>query len=436
VTEPGVERMAGDPGAEAERPVERPVEAAAPAGGGKDEGVGPDARVGPGAWWRRAGRRGHSAAAAPAVVTGVARVDTRTKRLVTRLAAGDIAVIDHADLDRVAAETLVDARPAAIINVATSITGRYPNLGPLLICQSGIPLVDGVGAGVLDLVHDGDPVAVEGDSIVAGGAVVATGTVQSVESLGLAIDEARKNMGAELERFASNTVEYVRDEISLLTGELAIPHVDVDFAGRQALIVVRGIDYKEDLSLLRRSGYLRDLRPVLIGVDGGADALLEIGAVPDMIIGDFDSVSEQTLRCGAQLIVHGYVDGRAPGAERLDRLGLSYTVFSAPGTSEDVAMLLAYEKGAELLVAVGTHSSMVEFLDKGRKGMASTFLVRMKVGSVLVDAKGVSRLYRQSVRTGDLLALILAAVFTLAVTFALSEPMRLLVRAFWLTLTG
>lgn len=430
MSEPGVERAAGEPEAE------RPPEVAAPTGGGKDEGARPDARAGAGAWWRRAGRRGRSADATPVVVTGVARVDTRTKRLVTRLTAGDIAVIDHADLDRVAAETLVDARPAAIVNVATSITGRYPNLGPLLICQSGIPLVDGVGAGVLDLVHDGDPVAVEGDALIAGGVVVATGTVQSVESLGAAIDEARKNMGAELERFASNTVEYVRDEISLLTGELALPPVDVDFAGRQALIVVRGIDYKEDLSLLRRSGYLRDLRPVLIGVDGGADALLEIGAVPDMIIGDFDSVSEETLRCGAQLIVHGYVDGRAPGAERLDRLGLSYTVFSAPGTSEDVAMLLAYEKGAELLVAVGTHSSMVEFLDKGRKGMASTFLVRMKVGSALVDAKGVSRLYRQSVRTGDLLALILAAVFTLAVTFALSEPMRLLVRAFWLTLTG
>ena len=208
--------------------------------------------------------------------SGVIRIDRRTSALVRRLKPGDIAVIDHADLDRVAAETLVDARPAAIVNVATSITGRYPNLGPLLICQSGIPLVDGVGAGVLDLVHDGDPVAVEGDALIAGGVVVATGTVQSVESLGAAIDEARKNMGAELERFASNTVEYVRDEISLLTGELALPPVDVDFAGRQALIVVRGIDYKEDLSLLRRSGYLRDLRPVLIGVDGGADALLEI----------------------------------------------------------------------------------------------------------------------------------------------------------------
>ncbi len=342
----------------------------------------------------------------PETLTGVARVDRRTKRLVTRLEPGEVAVIDHADLDRVAAETLVDREPVAIVNVAPSITGRYPNLGPLLICQAGIPLIDDVGEGVLEAVRDGDPVAVDGTDVIVGGAVVASGTRQSVETLGAAIDEARKHMGPELERFAANTVEYVHQEIAILTDDLVLPDIDVDFRGRQALIVVRGIDYKEDLSLLRRSGYLRDLRPVLVGVDGGADALREIGVVPDVIIGDFDSVSEETLRCGAQLIVHGYLDGRAPGSERLDRLGLPYTVFSAPGTSEDVAMLLAYQGGAELLVAVGTHSSMIEFLDKGRKGMASTFLVRMKVGSVLVDAKGVSRLYRQSVRTGDLLGLL------------------------------
>jgi uncharacterized membrane-anchored protein len=198
--------------------------------------------------------------------------------------------------------------------------------------------------------------------------------------------------------------------------------------------VVRGIDYKDDLSLLSGSGYLRGERPVLIGVDGGADALLERGAVPDLIIGDFDSVSEDALRCGAQLVVHGYTDGRAPGAERLDALGLDYSVFSAPGTSEDAAMLLAYDQGAELMVAVGTHNSMVEFLDKGRAGMASTFLVRMKVGDALVDAKGVSRLYRSSVRTTDLLWMILAAVFTLAVALSLSEPVRLVIRAFWRSL--
>jgi uncharacterized membrane-anchored protein len=380
------------------------------------------------AWRRRA------TLAVNGPVTGVARVDRRTKRLVKRLRPGDVAVINHEDLDRVAAETLVDAAPVAVVNAAASISGRYPNLGPLLLCQAGIPLVDDVGPDVMDAVHEGAAITVDGDRVLVGGDVVATGTRQTTATVDAAIDDARANMGPELERFVENTVEYVRQEIELLTGSIELPDTQVDMSGRHVLIVVRGIDYREDLSLLQQSGYLRGEQPVLIGVDGGADALLEVGVVPDLIIGDFDSVSERALRCGAQLIVHGYVDGRAPGAKRLDDMGLPYTVFSAAGTSEDIAMLLAYEQEAELMVAVGTHNSMVEFLDKGRAGMASTFLVRMKVGDRLVDAKGVSRLYQQSVRTRDLLWMILAAVFTLAVALMLSEPVRLVLRAFWRSL--
>jgi uncharacterized membrane-anchored protein len=383
---------------------------------------------------RRTERRRREAANGSRAVSGVARVDRHTKRLVKRLRPGDVAVIDHPDLDRVAAETLVDAAPAAVVNASASITGRYPNVGPLLLCQAGIPLVDGAGGEVMDAVVEGAPVTVEGDRVLVGGTEVARGTRQSPETLDAAIDDARDNLGPELERFAVNTADYVRQEIELLTGKLDVPDLDFPIAGRHVLIVVRGIDYKEDLRLLQRSGYLRELRPVLIGVDGGADALLEIGAVPDLIIGDFDSVSEQALHCGAQLIVHGYTDGRAPGAKRLDDLDLPYSVFSAPGTSEDVAMLLAYQEGAELMVAVGAHSNMLEFLDKGRAGMASTFLVRMKVGSALVDAKGVSRLYRHSVRTSDLVWMIAAAIFTLAVALMLSEPVRLMLRAFWRSL--
>jgi uncharacterized membrane-anchored protein len=399
---------------------------APPTSGGQTGGV--DRRNG-----RRMGRpRRRNLADGP--ITGIARIDRRTKRLVKRLQPGDVAVINHEDLDRVAAETLVDAGPVAVVNAAASISGRYPNLGPLLLCQAGIPLVDDVGPEVMESIHEGAPITIDGGRVLVGSDVVATGVRQTTATVDAAIDVARANMGPELERFAENTLEYVREEIDLLTGTLELPAVRSDIEGRHVLIVVRGIDYKEDLSLLQQSGYLRGERPVVIGVDGGADAVLEIGAVPDVIIGDFDSVSERALRCGAQLIVHGYTDGRAPGAKRLDDLGLPYTVFSAPGTSEDIAMLLAYEKGAELMVAVGTHNSMVEFLDKGRAGMASTFLVRMKVGDALVDAKGVSRLYRSSVRTMDLVWMILAAVFTLAVALMLSEPVRLVLRAFWRSL--
>jgi uncharacterized membrane-anchored protein len=370
------------------------------------------------------------------VVTGLARVDDRTKRLVKRVQPGEVMVIDHADLDRVAAETIVEAQAGAVINVADSITGRYPNLGPLLVCAAGIPLIDGVGRAVLDAVAEGDVVTVAGDQVIVGGSVVATGTRQSMQLLEDRIERARQSMGEELERFAENTLTYLTKERHLLLDEPDIPDIALDMKGRHVLIVVRGAEYKEDLDTLRRSGYLGEMKPLLVGVDGGADALLEIGQTPDLIIGDMDSVSERALRCGATLVVHGYQDGRAPGAARLTELGLDHEIYAAAGTSEDIAMLLAYEKGAELIVAVGTHSSMVEFFDKGRAGMASTFLVRMKVGPILVDAKGVSRLYQHRIRKGDLAMLVLSAVFTLVVITMISEPVRLVLRGYWLTLTS
>ena len=369
------------------------------------------------------------------LVTGTARVDRRTKQLVKRLQPGDVAVIDHEDLDRLAAESLIERGAAAVVNASDSITGRYPNLGPLLIAAAGIPLLDGVGPDVMVAVAEGRIVTVDGDHVVVDGEKVASGARQTIATLEAKVADARQRMGDELERFAQNTLEYLRKEGRLLTDVPEVPDVGLDIKGRHALIVVRGVDYREDLALLRRTGYLRELRPVLIGVDGGADALLDIGAVPDVIIGDFDSVSERALRCGARLVVHAYPGGVAPGAARLERLGLDYIRFESPGTSEDIAMLLAFERSAELIVAVGTHSSMVEFLDKGRAGMASTFLVRLKVGPILVDAKGVSRLYRPSVRRSDLLLMVAAAIAALAVVIVVSEPIRLLIRALWVSLT-
>jgi uncharacterized membrane-anchored protein len=368
------------------------------------------------------------------LVAGVARVDRRTKRLVGRLQPGEVAVIDHEDLDRVAAESLIQVGAGAVVNARASISGRYPNVGPLLLAAAGIPLLDGVGSDVLDEV-DGKVVTIDGDHLLVAGRKVADGTRQSMETLEAAYEAARTNIGIELERFAENTLEWLRKESHLLTDSIAVPDVGVDFKGRHVLIVVRGLDHRQDLQLLRQTGYLQEMKPVLIGVDGGADALVEVGYTPDVIIGDFDSVSERALRSGAQLIVHAYAGGSAPGADRLERLGLEYQRMESPGTSEDIAMLLAYERGCDLIVAVGTHNSMVEFLDKGRGGMASTFLVRMRVGSILVDAKGVSRLYRNRVRRTDLVALVLAAVFALVVVIIVTEPIRLVVKSIWELLT-
>jgi uncharacterized membrane-anchored protein len=363
------------------------------------------------------------------VTAGCARVDPRTKNLIKRLQPGDIAVIDHEDLDRVAAEGLIEARVGAIVNAAKSMSGRYPNVGPLLVAAAGIPLVDDVGSQVMDVVAEGQNVRIDGGDVVVGGAVVGKGVRHDLATLEEAYDKAKREMGEELEAFAANTLEYLRRERHLVLDNLPMPDLRTDLRGRHALIVVRGADYKEDLAHLR--SYVREMRPVVIAVDGGADALLESGMRADVIIGDFDSVSNRALQTGAELVVHAYPGGAAPGAARLEAMELPYTVMEAPGTSEDIAMLLADEKGADLLVAVGTHASMVEFLDKGRAGMASTFLVRLKVGQKLVDAKGVSRLYESRIRKRDMTFFLLAAMLCFIVVVGLLTP-RVFLEGFWL----
>ena len=367
----------------------------------------------------------------PVDPAGPARVDRRTKDLTKRLQPGDIAVIDHEDIDRVAAEALVRSGVGAVVNASTSLSGRYPNGGPLVLAEAGIPIIDGVGPQVMDLVADGQPVRIEGDEVWVNGAIVGKGVRQDIVSLRRDYEAAKETMGEALESFAANTLEFLRHEHDVVLEAPDLPELKVRIAGRHVLIVVRGFDYREDLAHLR--SYVREIRPVLIGVDGGADALLESGLRPDVILGDFDSVSDGALRSGAELIVHSYRGGEAPGAERLEQLGLPYVTFSPTGTSEDAAMLLAYEKGAELIVAVGTHVSMVEFLDKGRAGMASTFLTRLKVGQLLVDAKGVSKLYQSRVRKADLVFFLLAAMLCFVVVVVAVFP-RVFLDSFWLLL--
>jgi uncharacterized membrane-anchored protein len=362
---------------------------------------------------------------------GVARVDSRTKNLLRRVHTGEVAFIDHEDLDRVAAEGLVQARVGAVINASASISGRYPNVGPLLLAAAGIPLIDNAGTDVLHAVREGQLVRIDGDTVYVAGEVVAKGHLQSLQSLEEQYDAAKVTMGDELERFAENTLEFMRRERHVWIESPQLPDLAIDLRGRHVLIVVRGADHRNDLAHLR--GYVREMQPVLIGVDGGADALLEAGLTPDLIVGDFDSVTSAALTCGAQLVVHAYSDGTAPGAERLDQLGLDFITIEAAGTSEDIAMLLAYEKGAELLVAVGTHASMVDFLDKGRSGMASTFLVRMKVGTRLVDAKGVSQLYRGRIRKRDMLFFLLAAMLAFVILVLVAFP-RVYIDSGWFIL--
>lgn len=365
-------------------------------------------------------------------IRGVARVDALTKNLVKRLTPNDIAVIDHTNLDGLAARALIAARPRAVINASASFTGAYPNTGPLLLVQAGIPLLDSAGEDFFRCVQDGQVIEIIDGKVYSGGNYLGSGQLLEESLLKEKMKQARNGMNDLLAGFVENTFEYARREIGLVTGEYLLPPLKTKISGRHALVVVRGENYREDLKAVR--AYINEVRPVLIGVDGGADALIEEGYRPDLIVGDMDSVSTGALCCGAELVVHAYPDGCSPGGERLRRLGLPAKTFAAPGTSEDIAVLLAYEKGAELIVMVGGHFCLEDFLEKGRRGIGSTFLVRMKTGSILVDARGVSRLYSSRLKIRHVAQVFLAALLPAGIALFISPAVREILRLVFLQL--
>jgi uncharacterized membrane-anchored protein len=341
-------------------------------------------------------------------VVATARLDQRTKNLIKRLKPGDIAIIDHIDLDRVAADALVRSQVKAVINVAPSISGRYPNQGPQVLIDAGIPLVDDVGPDVFDLVKEGQQIRLDGETVYLADAVVAKGTWQTAESVASDMATAKDGLAEQLRAFVTNTFEYINRDSELLAEGIRMPDLKTKLAGRHALVVARGYRYHEDLKALR--SYIREFKPVIIAVDGGANALIEAGYWPHMIVGDMDSVSDRALKSGAEVVVVAYMNGHAPGLPRVQDLGIDSVICPSPGTSEDVAVLLADEGGASLIVTVGMRYGLVEFLDKGRSGMASAVLTRIRVGDKIVDAKGVSRLYQSRISGKSLGFLAIAAL--------------------------
>lgn len=350
---------------------------------------------------------------------GPVRLGRKTKDLVKRIGPGDIAVIRHRNLDRIAAEDLVACGVKIVINNEPSSDDKYPNRGPLMLVEAGIRLVDFPDDDLFELLDDGEQVELRGPELLRDGIVIATGSEQLEPDLNLRIEAQEREIHRALAAFAENTVSHIRAESELLSGNIELPETRTDFRDRHVLIVVRGPNYKRDLKVLH--AYIRDMKPILVGVDGGADAIRAAGHRPDMILGDMDSATDRTLKSGAELIVHGYRDGHAPGRQRLLELGVEHTVLPSVGTSQDVAMLMAFEKGADLIVTVGAHFNLIEFLDKDRDGMSSTFLTRLRIGEVLIDAKGVSRLYNPGLSVGPLF-LFLGAFLVLAVIVILSSP--------------
>lgn len=376
------------------------------------------------------GRRGGTRTS-PAPIVGTARLGGRTKHLVKRLQPGDIAVINHVNVDRVAAEELIATGVAAVINASPSSDGKYPNAGPLMLVSAGVRVVDAPETPVFDLLRDGQQVTVDDDgTIFVGEQEVLKGRALTVSQLETELAQQRDQIDEVIAEFAMNTVEHVRQETDILTGSIDFPPTRVSFRDRHVLIVVRGERHRRDLKALRT--YIRNVRPLIVAVDGGADGVLEAGLKPDIILGDMDSASDSALRCGAELIVHAYPDGRAPGEERLLEMNLDHTVVPAAGTSEDVAMLMAHEKGADLIVSVGAHFNLIEFLDRKRGGMSSTFLTRLRIGEKLVDAKGVSRLYRPSSTLMPVIFFIVAFLALVTILIITSPALNDVFELFWL----
>ncbi|TYP54253.1 putative cytokinetic ring protein SteA [Thermosediminibacter litoriperuensis] len=364
-------------------------------------------------------------------VAGRAVVDRKTKRLLQRIKFGDIAVIFHRDIDELAAINLVKSKARGVINFQPSISGRFFNKGPVVLLNAGIPVVDVPEEGLFDAIRDGDMVQIKEDGeIMVNGRFLCRGVILSQELINSKLEEAKANFEGELEKFAINTLEYIRRERALLSSDYSVPRLKTDMHRKHVMVVVRGKDYREDILTLK--SYIEEIKPVLIGVDGGADALLEFGLKPNVIIGDMDSISDKGLMCGAEIVVHAYPDGRAPGLDRVKQLGLNYHIMPVTGTSEDAALLLAYHSGADLIVAVGTHTNIIDFLEKGRQGMASTFLVRLKVGHILIDAKGVNKLYRGGIKINYIAALFAAAFFPIFILGTTSPAVRHLLRLIFL----
>lgn len=355
-------------------------------------------------------------------IKGIIKKDKKTKNLVNRLESKDIAVISHKDLDEIAALSLVDKKVSCIINTKKTISGKYPNRGPAILMEKEIPIFEVENEYIFEKVKEGDFIEIIDESIFFMGKEIGKCTYISPSMIEELTKLGYDNIERELDAFIENTLEYAKKEKSLVTGNIKIPEVNTDINERHALVVVRGKDYKVDLITIK--SYIEDVKPVLIGVDGGGDALLEFGFTPDIIIGDMDSVSDKALLMAKDVVVHAYANGKAPGLDRVRSIGIEPKIFTLPGTSEDIALLLAYEKGADLIVAVGTHTNMIDFLEKGRKGMSSTFLVRLKVGGKLVDARGVNKLYTSTFKPKYLWFIVVAALIPISILILINPITR------------
>jgi uncharacterized membrane-anchored protein len=340
-------------------------------------------------------------------VSGTARVDRDIDRLLRRVGPGDIVVLDALDLDRITADALVEAGVAAVVNASTSISGRYPNLGPEVLVANNVMLIDEAGPEVFKKIKDGARVRVNNGGVYSGDRRIALGTERTDDEIHELMHEAKSGLVAHLEAFAGNTIEFIRSESPLLIDGMGIPDIDVDINRRHVIVVAEDPSAADDLRALKP--FIKEYQPVLVGVGTGADTLRKGGYRPQLIVGDPESMSVEVLRSGAQVVLPADADGHAKGLERIQDLGVGAMTFPAAGSAADLALLLCDHHGASLIVTAGHSASIEEFFDRSRQqSNPSTFLTRLKVGEKLVDAKAVATLYRSRVSGGAIALLVLA----------------------------
>ena len=353
-------------------------------------------------------------------LSGIARVDRNTCRLLRRVSHGDIVVIDELDLDRITADVLVAAGVLAVINASPSISGRYPNLGPEVLVANGIVLIDDAGQEIFKKIKDGSKIRLDEGVVYSGEKQLATGHELAAAEISDKMIAAKNGLAAHLEAFSGNTIEFIRTESPLLIDGIGVPEIDLDLTDRHVVVVADGPDHVADLKNLKP--FIKEYAPILVGVGAGADSLTKAGYRPDLIVGDPEDITASTLKCGAEVVLPADPDGHARGLERIQDLGIGAMTFPASGGPADLALLLADHHGASMIVTVGSAASLDEFFDRSRRDSnPATFLIRLKAGPKLVDAKAVATLYRSRVSGGAIALLVLAALIAIVVALVASN---------------
>jgi uncharacterized membrane-anchored protein len=353
-------------------------------------------------------------------LTGTARVDRNIDRLLRRVCPGDIVVLDVLDLDRITADALVDADIAAVVNASPSVSGRYPNLGPEVLVNNGVTLIDETGPDIFKKVKDGSKIRLHEGGVYSGDRRLVRGTERTDHDIADLMREAKSGLAAHLEAFAGNTIEFIKSESPLLIDGIGIPDIDVDLRRRHVVIVADEPSAADDLRSLKP--FIKEYQPVLVGVGSGADVLRKGGYRPQIIVGDPDEISTEALKSGAHVVLPADADGHAPGLERIQDLGVGAMTFPAAGSAVDLALLLADHHGASLLVTAGHTANIETFFDRTRtQSNPSTFLTRLRVGEKVVDAKAVATLYRNHISAGAIALLALTMLIAVIVALWVSR---------------